>query len=433
MAAPLLLAAIAFTAAVRPHIGRDPDRWLDVALAACLVVIALQLIPLPPAIRLALSPAAADLDSSLRLDAATAAPRPLSVDPASTIVALMLGTTFVLLFWCARSVFSRGGMRAMARSVTWLALVLAAFGMMQHLTAPRLMYWMWPAPKGATPFGPFVNHSDFASLLVMALPLVAGYGLARVQSRTHTGAPRRLAIDAVTIWLFVVVCLISASLVVGLSRSGLIAGAAGLAAFAWLSSGRMPQKARAWFLFAHLVLVLVAAAYANPRALSLRISQTVTSGLGARRTVWHETWPMVRDFWATGVGAGAYQRAMIVYQQSPRLFYFNHAHNEYLQLVAEGGVLLIIPALLAVAVGVSRIRARLTADRSPAFSIRAGAVGGLVAIAVQSVWETGLRIPANGLLFAVLAAIAIAEPPVSSRRESSRQTPVDDPKPAHSD
>jgi hypothetical protein len=39
--------------------------------------------------------------------------------------------------------------------------------------------------------------------------------------------------------------------------------------------------------------------------------------------------------------------------------------------------------------------------------VRAGAVGGLIAIAVQSVWETGLRVPANGMLFAVLAAIAV--------------------------
>jgi hypothetical protein len=39
--------------------------------------------------------------------------------------------------------------------------------------------------------------------------------------------------------------------------------------------------------------------------------------------------------------------------------------------------------------------------------VRAGAVGGLIAVAVQSLWETGLRVPANALLFAVLAAIAM--------------------------
>ena len=47
---------------------------------------------------------------------------------------------------------------------------------------------------------------------------------------------------------------------------------------------------------------------------------------------------MVSDFWITGVGVGAYERAMTVYQRQPHVFYFNHAHNEYLQLLAEGGV-----------------------------------------------------------------------------------------------
>jgi hypothetical protein len=40
------------------------------------------------------------------------------------------------------------------------------------------------------------------------------------------------------------------------------------------------------------------------------------------------------------------------------------------------------------------------------FWIRAGAVAGIVGVLVQSVWETGLRMPANGLLFALLCAIA---------------------------
>jgi O-antigen ligase len=424
MAAPLLAAVVVLSVAVRPQIARDSEKWLDVALAACLVAILVELIPLPPAVRLAISPAAADIDSSLRLDGAAAA-RPLSIAPAATIVSLMLAGSFVLLFWSARSMFRRGGVRVVTRSVTWLALVLAAVGMMQHLTAPGLMYWAWPTPRGVRPFGPFMNHSDFASWLIMALPLIAGYTLARIQSREHTSAPRRIHIDASTIWLVVALCLVAASLVVGLSRSGLIGGVAGLAVFAWLASRRMPRRTRATFLFAHLLVIFVAAAYANPRAFSSRISETIALGLGPRRAVWHETWPMVRDFWATGVGAGAYQQAMVVYQQSPRVFYFNHAHNEYLQLVAEGGLLVAIPLLCALAAAVSRIRARLTADHSAAFSIRAGAVGGLVAIAVQSIWETGLRIPANGLLFAVLAAIAIAEPPASPAIDKNRDQPPD--------
>jgi hypothetical protein len=42
--------------------------------------------------------------------------------------------------------------------------------------------------------------------------------------------------------------------------------------------------------------------------------------------------------------------------------------------------------------------------------VRAGAASGLVAVAVQSIWETGLRVPANTLLFAVLAAVSLHRP-----------------------
>jgi len=416
MAAATAIAAIILTVIVRPEVGQPPDRWLDVSLIAALAAVAIQLVPVPAALRTAISPAVADLEANLRFDVPGSA-RALSIDPWATIISLTLAVVFVLVFWCARSSFARGGVRTAIRSVGWLAALLAVAGMMQHLTAPDRIYWLWPAPRGVKPFGPFMNRSDFASWLVMALPLIAGYAVARTRSRPQG---RRIDVDATTVWLIGAACLISAALVVGLSRSGLIAGAAGLGAFAWLSSRRMSTAASRRLAFGVVLLVLVAAAYANPRALWSRVDETVAVGLGPRRAVWHETWPMVRDFWATGVGAGAYQQGMVVYQQSSRAFYFNHAHNEYLQLAAEGGVLLAIPALCALIAAISRIYGRLRDDLSAAYWLRAGAVSGLIAIAVQSCWETGLRVPANGMMFAVLAAIAMAAPPQSVAEKTNR-------------
>ena len=46
-------------------------------------------------------------------------------------------------------------------------------------------------------------------------------------------------------------------------------------------------------------------------------------------------------------------------------------------------------------------------DTSGVFWIRAGAVAGLVGVAVQSAWETGLRLPANAEMAAILAALAL--------------------------
>jgi hypothetical protein len=79
-------------------------------------------------------------------------------------------------------------------------------------------------------------------------------------------------------------------------------------------------------------------------------------------------------------------------------------------MLTEGGLLLAIPAIAAAAAGISGIRSLLRSDRSSMYWVRAGAASGLVAVAVQSIWETGLRVPANTLLFAVLSAISLHRP-----------------------
>jgi O-antigen ligase len=90
---------------------------------------------------------------------------------------------------------------------------------------------------------------------------------------------------------------------------------------------------------------------------------------------------------------------------------FNQAHNHYLQVVSEGGLLVGIPALLMVVAFVREARARLDADRSGMFWVRAGAASGLCGVAVQSLLETGLTTPANAALAAVAAAIVTHVPP----------------------
>jgi putative inorganic carbon (HCO3(-)) transporter len=119
---------------------------------------------------------------------------------------------------------------------------------------------------------------------------------------------------------------------------------------------------------------------------------------------------MTRDFWLAGVGAGAYEHGMLVYQEGSRFFFFNHAHDEYLQILVEGGVLLAAPAALVLILAARLIAGQLRTERSALFWIRAGAASAILAVAVQSVWDTQLRTPANAALFAVVAAIALHGP-----------------------
>jgi O-antigen ligase len=415
MAWPLAAAAVFLTLAVRPAIGRRGTRWLDLALVGYVVCVALQRVPLPPGLRLRLSPALRAVDLQLRIDAPVVpgadTPHALSVNPHGTTLSLLVAVSVVLTFWCARTLFARGGVRLAARAVAAMGLALAAFGIVQHTTAPHSFYGA-TVPRQVTPFGPYLNHSDFATWLVMGLLLTCGYVIARLYSQHSLAGGLDISADAFdnrAMWLTIAAAAMAAALVVGLSRSGLIAAVAGFATLWMLSSARMERRGRAWLLGAFGVIAGVALAFANTTAVAGRIGETI-GGIGGRTAIWRATWPMAKDFWLIGIGAGAFERGMVVYQPSPHETFFNHAHNDYLQMLAEGGVLLAIPAIVAAVVGISSIRNQLRSDRSSMYWVRAGAASGLVAVAVQSIWETGLRVPANTLLFAVLAAVSLHRP-----------------------
>jgi O-antigen ligase len=373
------------------------------------------LAPVPARTRLAIAPASAAVDRTLYLDTAAdpavARARPRSIDPNQTAWALAAGAALALVFWSARTIVARGGLRATTRGIAWISLALSAVALVQHGTAPHLLYWsIRPIGRLPMPFGPFVNRNDLATWLIMAVPLVAGYAIARVESRRRSDADEfdlESTLDATALWLAASVLFMIATLLVAISRSGLMGAIVGVAGLMWFARRRMRRSGLGWLAAVLASVVAVAATYASWHALATRVEETLTVGLGGRREIWDRTWAMVSDFWITGVGVGAFERAMTMYQRQPHVFYFNHAHNEYLQLLAEGGVVLAAPAAVALAAGAWQIRRRMDADRTAVFWIRAGAASGMLAVAVQSVWDTGLRMPANAVLFSLLAAIAL--------------------------
>jgi O-antigen ligase len=97
---------------------------------------------------------------------------------------------------------------------------------------------------------------------------------------------------------------------------------------------------------------------------------------------------------------------------------FNQAHNHYLQVLAEGGLLVGIPVVAALVAFAREAVSRLTSDRSGMFWVRAGGVSGLCGVAVQSLLETGLTTPANAAVAAVVAAIVVHVPPASVTRRT---------------
>jgi O-antigen ligase len=216
-----------------------------------------------------------------------------------------------------------------------------------------------------------------------------------------------------TLWVGIAGVVMTLALVVSTSRSGLLAFGVSLAGAAWLARGRLTRRTGALGLLAVIALAAVVAAYVSVQPLLSRVDETLAVGAGGRPQIWQETIRLIRDFPLSGTGLGSYQTAMLVYQQPDRTVFFNQAHNQYLHFVAEGGLLLTTPAVLAIAAFIRLFRTRLGQDTSAAVWLRIGGAAALLAVAVQGVWETGLRMPANGLLFAIAAAVAVHRPMAS--------------------
>jgi O-antigen ligase len=427
---PIVTGTLALAILVRPAVWSRGSRAVDGAIIACLVVAALQLVPLPPAVRLRVSPALAPVDRAMFLNAPrdpmAGPPAPLAVDRDGGLEWLLLATTVALYFWAARRIFELGATRAAIRTLSMCGGVVAIIALLQHLTAPHSLYWVLrPISRNAEyPFGPFVNRNDMAAWMVMALPLAAGYMLARLEVRRREGHLNvESAFDATGVWLSAALCLMAATLVATLSRSGITAGIAGAASILFLSRGRMERRGRAALLAGLSLVALIGAAYANLGALMARVGETIGSGVGGRREIWITTLAIVRDFPIAGVGVGSYQRAMTVYQPAHD-FAFNHAHNEYLQIVAEGGLMMSIPVAVGIVAGLVAVADALKRDRAPTFWMRMGAASSLFASGVQNLWERGLRMPANAVLCALCFAIATHDTPAASMRPASRDRPT---------
>lgn len=216
-------------------------------------------------------------------------------------------------------------------------------------------------------------------------------------------------LDGQRLILQLAVVLLASAIALGASRSALLAlaCAAGYVAIA-APAGRGRHRLSIGVLAAVAVVGMLS--YGDPERLLLRIDETRATGMANRVGIWRDTVTLIRDFPVAGVGAGAFATAMRVYQTTPRTYYHNEAHNQYLQIAAEGGLLVAVPALAALAAFAVLAWRQLRRQGDSLRWMRVAATGALVGVAVQSIWETGLTLPANGMLAATLAALIVHSP-----------------------
>jgi O-antigen ligase len=164
---------------------------------------------------------------------------------------------------------------------------------------------------------------------------------------------------------------------------------------------------------AYLVFVPVTVvAWVGTDTIVSRFTQTDWTEFNGRYGAWSDAWNIASRFPLAGTGLNTYGTATLFYQQHDVEHHYVEAHNDYLQLVAEGGVLVAIPAAAALVAFMFAVRQRFVAETSVmAYWLRVGAVTGLVAIGLQETVEFSLQMPGNAALFATLCAIALHRSP----------------------
>lgn len=419
---PLLVAAalIGVYAISRNHDVPREISALAIAIFVTAGAVVAQIIPVSRGVLQALSPRAMDLLTRYSIGFGGSASHAISINPASTRLALAGLIALGLYAVGASLALSHHDLKHLPRNLLVFAVILALVGIFGREHNNGLVYGFWQPEEGTNGngFGPFVNRNHFAGWMLMATCLSIGAFLGHVEvarGRVSSGFRKRVLwlssrsasrIILITGGLVVT----SVSLVWTMSRSAIISFACAIAFFAWLVAGRRQSGDRTRVACLAILGALLVASLRWRGVDHLADWFSDTNDYVSRWAAWHDGWSVVRDFGLVGTGLNTYPDAMLFYQRNIITVWMTHAHNDYLQLLAEGGLLVALPTASCGVVLTWAIRRRLKelSTDSYGYWIRAGAAIGIVSIAIQESVEFSLHIPANAFLFTTLVAIAIS-------------------------
>src|SRR6266446_1510389 len=313
---------------------------------------------------------------------------------------LLLVSDLVLLFLAVQAFRTLQDWRGFVWFAMAFGFLVGIFGILQHLTFNGKLYWFREMHYGGIPFGPYVNRNHFAGFVELTLPLALVPLL--------LGRVRRERWPVVT--LFAVVPI--GALFLSVSRGGIVSFGVELALLALVMIQRRTMGKQLFAGAAVLLLALLMVSWLGVGQLLQRFSsfQSLEVTAGKRASMRRDTWQIFLHNPVTGTGLGTLQ---IVYPPYESLYdgkIVNHAHNDYLEALAETGLLggFCCAWFLGVLLWESIKRFRQLNTSFPA----ALQLSGLLACSgflVHSLVDFNLHIPSNALLFFLMAHLATSE------------------------
>jgi O-antigen ligase len=356
--------------------------------------------------------------------------RSLSLDPYATRLVL-IELTALLIYFVATLIFldTPKRLHLLVRTITIFGFFLAIFGLTQSIVSPTKIYWIRELSQ-STAFGPFINRHHFAGYMELTLALPLGL--------LFSGAIEK---EKRLIYLFVA-GLMAVALIMTNSRGGLISLVAEILFLVTTMGFRRHHKKhesatkkpriKSAAIKAGLGLALVLALFGGvvmlggEEALSRIVGSVNTDDpTTGRAHFWGVTVDIIQNHPLIGTGLGAFGVVYTGYDSRNGLYRLEQAHNDYLQILSDAGILGAALGLFFVIslfrIGFNRRESRDDFRRG----VATGALAGCFGVLVHSFFDFTLHTPSNALLFLVLAALATVNgrvEEVQSRRRKRRRS-----------
>src|ERR1700704_4666360 len=218
------------------------------------------------------------------------------------------------------------------RGFVWFGMgfgfLVSIFAILQHLTSNGKLYWIREIRYGGLPFGPYVNRNHFAGFVELVLPLaLVPLVLGRVRRERWP-----------IVGLFAVLPI--GALFLSASRGGIVSFGAELSVLALVMIQRREMGKQLFAGGAVLLVALLLVSWLGVGQILERLSsvQLLEVSSGKRASMRRDTWRIFLEHPFVGTGLGTLQ---IVYPPYESLYdgkIVNHAHNDYLEALAETGI-----------------------------------------------------------------------------------------------
>lgn len=312
---------------------------------------------------------------------------------------------YVAAFWAWTAMgVSASRRRLFLGLLLFLVTAIGWYAIIQHSHGSRMVLNLErPETYGMRASGTYFCPNHFANLIELVLPSALVLAVSGVM-----GWPLRLLGGYSVLVLLPTLFLTQ-------SRSGWLASAAGLGTAVLLMAWRRGKR---WFLIALVALPLLAAAagaalYAASPTVRMRVQgadiESPDPAVKARFIMWQDSIPMLKDRLVWGWGGGGFVWTYPPYKTHTLPFLCNHAHNEFLQMALEYG--LVGLALAAVAAGWLLIKTLRLATAPMARARTAvpaiGFLGACVASGVHALFDFNYHLFANTQVLILLGGFAM--------------------------